>query len=69
MSGAGNVAYHHEDSEDIEDAVRGDTEATDEAYSVSERRERPHACEHCGRKMKYADQRCGCTSKMSGVRW
>ncbi len=23
----------------------------------------PHACDWCGRIMKYADQQCGCTAK------
>lgn len=31
--------------------------------AFEERVEQPHECESCGHKMKYADQRCGCTSK------
>lgn len=26
-----------------------------------------HECEYCGRKMKYADQQCGCTARRPGI--
>jgi hypothetical protein len=25
--------------------------------------ERPHHCERCGKRMRYADQECGCTAR------
>lgn|SRR5574341_163439 len=55
------VAHMHEDSEDIEAAVAGETEATEDAgvERVVARVESYYGCPCCGWHLQYSSDRCG----------
>lgn len=57
-NGASNRSFNS----DIPEA-RWDSTFRERPAADDRRLEQPHACEHCGRVMQYADQMCACTSR------
>lgn len=57
-NGAGNKSFNSDIPEDrwVKTFIDGTFDADERVVDV-------HACEHCGRVMKYADQSCACTAR------
>lgn len=61
-NGASNRSFNSDVPEHEFDRIFREGEGKS-ALRSEERVVQPHDCEECGHHMKYADQRCGCTSR------
>lgn len=66
-NGASNRSFNSDIRPEVWDRTFADERETDLDPIDGGREEYAHDCEHCGRRMLYADQSCACTAKSNRI--